>query len=224
MNIRENVSVRKKVKWKKVLLLAAVFAGTLLLVGMILFKTMYFHASADYFFKSPERRNATYFNGIYYTFASTRNEISWQGRHYTEAGLMHTDEGSLANPTGHIVRNHLVDKRGNIYETYYDGSRYKKIEPPVLVLPGSIKVGISWGTNDMFGTTCTIIGFQSVTVAAGTFEDCLVVETKFTLDGGSVGNVDVVGRDYYAKGIGLVQRTGLIGDTWITSMELVKVR
>lgn len=220
MNIKSNVNF-SKTKWKKILLLSVILLGTLFLVGMMLYRTMYFHISADYFFKLPER-HTTYYNGAYYTtWASTLDEVSLQGRHYVEAGYMHTSDYSSI--LGLLGRSHLVDKSGNIYETYYDGSRYMQFDPPVLVLPGSIKAGTSWETNDMFGTICTIIGFESVTVAAGTFEDCLVIETKFTLDGGAIGDVDIVGRDYYAKGVGLVQKTGFVGGTELMSIELIKV-
>ena len=130
----------------------------------------------------------------------TRNEMCW-GELWFEAIISQDGEGTdqmyfLHNATGLRTEEWL-----GTYDEYY-------------LIQNPLEVGTNWVSPGGYATR-TIVGVdETVTVPAGTFTGCLLVEEQEE-------GYDGVGKDWFAPGVGLVKQEWYYNDVLADGMELI---
>ena len=73
--------------------------------------------------------------------------------------------------------------------------------PPVVLIPAQLTIGQTYSiTSAAFTYTLTVMGVETVTVPAGTFQDCLKVEVEVVEN----GHTEYI-TEWFAPGVGLVR-------------------
>ncbi len=88
-------------------------------------------------------------------------------------------------------------------------------EKPAVEMPRHIRAGLTWSAGTV---PAKVLGLADVTVAAGDYPGCLVIEQTggFTLADGTKADV----RRFYAPKVGEVFTTVMISGAWRPAMEL----
>jgi hypothetical protein len=118
---------------------------------------------------------------------------------------------------------YTADNSGLTMYKFYERNKYNAWEqtifsPPLIYIPGEISEGKTYTSATMYSTSSstasisvqiTVKGIEDITVIAGTFKDCLKLNTKRNInssDGRFTQSYE--GTVWLAKGIGRVKETG----------------
>ncbi|MGI6038247.1 MAG: hypothetical protein ACOYD6_08505 [Limnochordia bacterium] len=87
-------------------------------------------------------------------------------------------------------------------------------EEPLIIIEGPLEIGHSWITQDQTRTITAVDA--SLELPGGKFDHVLVIEITYAHQDAGIGH------EYYAPGVGLIQRT-YTGEDWQVSSYLEKI-
>lgn len=119
-------------------------------------------------------------------------------------------------PVGYLVQDGYVARLTGV--DYADSGELRLLGQyePTWILPLGKPVGYSWsqqnalfstpeGGGAQLGWSGTIKPRTTVSVPAGRFDDVLEIETLYSVPAGDSPGLEVIYRDFYARGVGLVR-------------------